>query len=49
MDFEISEQMTTILEMVRDFMDHVVIPLEGEMLHGDPASLDERVRALDRG
>ncbi len=36
MDFEISEQMTTILEMVRDFMDREVIPLEGEMLFGDP-------------
>ena len=45
MDFEISEQMTTILEMVRDFMDREVIPLEGEMLFGDPATLDERVRA----
>ena len=45
MDFEISEQMTTILEMVRDFMDREVIPLEGEMLHGDPAVLEQRVRA----
>ncbi len=45
MDFEISEQMTTILEMVGDFMDREVIPLEGEMLHGDPAALDEQVRA----
>ena len=45
MDFEISEQMTTILEMVREFMDREVIPLEGEMLHGDPAALEERVRS----
>ena len=45
MDFEISEQMSTILEMVGDFMDREVIPLEGEMLHGDPAVLEERVRA----
>jgi len=44
MDFEISEQMTTILEMVGDFMDREVIPLEGEMLFGDLTTLDERVR-----
>ena len=44
MDFEISDQMTTILEMVRDFMDREVIPLEGEMLFGDPSTLDGRVR-----
>jgi len=43
MDFEISEQMTTILEMVREFMDREVIPLEGEMLHGDPSVLEERL------
>ena len=29
-----------MLEMVRSFMDAEVIPLEGEMLHGDPATLD---------
>jgi acyl-CoA dehydrogenase len=40
MDFEVSEQMRTILEMVRSFMDAEVIPLEGEMLHGDQATLD---------
>jgi acyl-CoA dehydrogenase len=45
MNFEISEQMTTILEMVRDFMDTEVIPLEGEMLHGDPVTLDQQVLA----
>ena len=43
MDFEISEKMTTILEMVTQFMDAEVIPLEGEMLHGDPETLDELV------
>ena len=49
MDFEISAQMTTILEMVREFMDREVIPLEGEMLHGDPATLEELVhRAQDK-
>ncbi len=44
MDFEISEKMTTILDMVGQFMDTEVIPLEGEMLHGDPDTLDELVR-----
>ncbi len=39
MDFELSEKMTTILEMVNDFIDAEVIPLEGEMLHGDPEAL----------
>ena len=43
MDFEISQKMQTILEMVRSFMDAEVIPLEGEMLHGDPATLDAAV------
>jgi alkylation response protein AidB-like acyl-CoA dehydrogenase len=43
MDFEISEQMHTILEMVRSFMDGEVIPLEGEMLHGDQATVDTAV------
>lgn len=44
MDFEISEKMQTILDMVGQFMDTEVIPLEGELLHGDPATLDEMVR-----
>jgi acyl-CoA dehydrogenase len=43
MDFEISEKMSTILEMVTAFMDDEVIPLEGEMLHGDPATLQALV------
>ena len=43
MDFDISEKMTTILEMVTEFMDSEVIPLEGEMLHGDPATLQSLV------
>jgi acyl-CoA dehydrogenase len=43
MDFEISEKMSTILEMVTAFMDEEVIPLEGEMLHGDPATLQALV------
>ena len=49
MDFEISEKMQTILEMVRSFMDTEVIPLEGEMLFGDPETLDKAVaHAQDR-
>jgi acyl-CoA dehydrogenase len=49
MDFDVSEQMRTILVMVRSFMDADVIPLEGEMLHGDPVTLDAAVaRAQDK-
>jgi alkylation response protein AidB-like acyl-CoA dehydrogenase len=43
MDFELSEKMSTILTMVKEFMDSEVIPLEGEMLHGDPVTLDASV------
>ena len=42
MDFDVSEKMQTILQMVRSFMDAEVIPLEGEMLHGDPADAGAR-------
>ena len=45
MDFELSEQMTTILDMVGEFVDRELIPIEGEMLHGDPARVDELVAA----
>jgi acyl-CoA dehydrogenase len=49
MDFDVSEKMQTILEAVRSFMDNEVIPLEGEMLHGEPAALDAAVaRAQDK-
>ena len=44
MEFEISEKMRTILAMVEAFMDAEVIPLEGELLHGEPAALDASVR-----
>jgi acyl-CoA dehydrogenase len=48
MDFELSDKMSTILEMVETFMDAEVIPLEGEMLHGDPDALDAAIaRAQD--
>ncbi len=49
MDFEISEKMSTILGMVEAFMDVEVIPLEGEMLHGDPVTVGAAVtRAQDQ-
>jgi acyl-CoA dehydrogenase len=44
-DFEVSEEMSTMLAMIREFMDREVIPLEGEMLHGDPATLEAGVQA----
>ncbi len=40
MDFTVSDKMQTILAMVNDFIDAEVIPLEGEMLHGDPETLN---------
>ena len=49
MDFDVSEKMQTMLEMVRSFMAAEVIPLEGEMLHGEQATLDAAVaRAQDK-
>ncbi len=44
MDFNVSEEMSVRLEMIREFMDREVIPLEGEMLHGDPAALEAGVK-----
>jgi alkylation response protein AidB-like acyl-CoA dehydrogenase len=44
-DFETSEEMSVRLDMIREFMDREVIPLEGEMLHGDPKTLAEGVEA----
>ena len=43
MDFQVSEEMSVRLAMIREFMDQEVIPLEGEMLHGDPQTLGEQV------
>ncbi len=49
MDFDLSEETQTMLEMARAFIDAEVIPLEGEMLHGDRATLDAAVaRAQDQ-
>ena len=46
MDFDVSNEMQTMLDMITSFMNDEVIPLEGEMLHGSPESLDEQVRGL---
>ena len=35
MDFTVSEEMQTMLSMVGEFVDRELIPIEGEMLHGD--------------
>ncbi len=45
MDFQVSEKMSTMLAMVREFMDRDVIPLEGEMLFGTPETLAAGVAA----
>ena len=45
MDFEVSEKMQTILAMVDRFVVDELIPLEGEMLHGDPDALAAAVAA----
>ncbi|HYN32507.1 MAG TPA: acyl-CoA dehydrogenase family protein, partial [Ilumatobacteraceae bacterium] len=45
MDFEVSEQMETILTMVREFVDNELVPIEGEMLHGSPETVLELVVA----
>ncbi len=44
MDFDVSEEMQVRLEMIREFMDREVIPLEGEMLFGDAAALEAGVK-----
>ncbi|MEM9041223.1 MAG: acyl-CoA dehydrogenase family protein [Actinomycetota bacterium] len=45
MDFAISPRMQTILDLARTFVDNEVVPLEGELLHGDPDTLDTAVAA----
>jgi acyl-CoA dehydrogenase len=39
MDFLVSEEMSVRLEMIREFMQREVIPLENEMLFGDESAL----------
>jgi acyl-CoA dehydrogenase len=49
MDFTVSEEMETMLGMVREFVDSELVPIEQQMLHGDAASLAEMVaHAQDR-
>jgi acyl-CoA dehydrogenase len=45
MDFSVSEQMATMLTMVGEFVDRELIPIEGEMLHGDPDTVADMVAA----
>lgn len=45
MEFGVSEEMAVRLEMIREFMDREVIPLEGEMLHGTEETLEHGVLA----
>jgi alkylation response protein AidB-like acyl-CoA dehydrogenase len=48
MDFDVSEEMSVRLAMIREFMDREVIPLERELLHGDRDTLDDAVAAAQR-
>ncbi|HEY5663683.1 MAG TPA: acyl-CoA dehydrogenase family protein [Ilumatobacter sp.] len=48
MEFQVSDQMATMLAMIREFMDREVIPLENEMLFGDPDSLAIGVAAAQQ-
>ena len=45
MDFQVSEEMSVRLGMISEFMAREVIPLEGELLHGTPESLQAGVAA----
>ncbi len=45
MDFELSEQITTMLEMIGDFSARELVPIEQELLFGDPKTVDEMVAA----
>ena len=45
MDFTVSEEMSVRLEMIREFMEREVVPLENVMLHGDDAELQAGVAA----
>ena len=40
MEFEPSEEMSVMLAMINDFMRREVIPLESELLFGDPVALE---------
>ncbi|NND75407.1 MAG: acyl-CoA dehydrogenase [Ilumatobacter sp.] len=46
MDFDVSDEMQTMLAMITSFVDDEVIPLEGEFLHGTPEELAKQVEVL---
>ncbi|MBT8240102.1 MAG: acyl-CoA dehydrogenase family protein [Acidimicrobiia bacterium] len=48
MDFSISDKMQTILDLVNQFIEQDVIPLEGEFLHGDPETLEDQIIAAQQ-
>jgi alkylation response protein AidB-like acyl-CoA dehydrogenase len=48
MDFEVSEKMTTILDMVNGFVRDELVPIENEMLFGDPERVTEMVADAQR-
>ncbi len=48
MDFELSDQIAVMLAMVDDFMRREVVPLEGELLHGEPATLEAALADVQR-
>ena len=48
MEFQVSEEMSVRLAMIRDFMDREVIPLENEMLFGDADTLAKGVAAAQQ-
>jgi len=45
-EFEPSEEMSVMLAMINDFMRRDVIPLESELLFGDPVVLEARLAAV---
>lgn len=45
MDFRVSEEMSVRLDMIREFMEREVVPLEREMLFGEPHTLAAGVEA----
>lgn len=45
MDFLVSEEMQVRLDMIREFMDREVVPLENEMLFGDEDALQRGIEA----
>ena len=48
MEFDPSEEMAVMLAMIDDFMRREVIPLEGDLLHGDQRVLEARLVDVQR-